>query len=205
MTNPSIRRVRGFTLIELLVVITIIAVLASAGFSAGMAALQKARRITALNVATSIEQAVNNFYNEYGYLPYDDPDGKDTDIVVRTDNEKGTNFIKVLLGKETTDSPLNTKAISFLNNIKEGQGSATKGRDGIIYENNDPKVIFDPWGGPYYVIMNTDYDDKIEKENITPKEGNKKDLNARNVAVWSNGADGVPPNTGKSADDVVTW
>ena len=46
MKNPTSRRRRGFTLIELLVVIAIIAVLAAAGFAAGNAAINRARKVT---------------------------------------------------------------------------------------------------------------------------------------------------------------
>lgn len=202
MTNPFIRRTRGFTLVELLVVIAIIAVLAAAGFAAGNAAIQRAKKTTALNTATSLEQAVNNFYNEYGYLPYEGGGGADT--VIPTNDAAGATLLLVLSGKETTDPPLNTKSINYLS-IKEGKGTATKGRDGLIYDGNTPKAVFDPWGGPYYLILNLDYDDKIEAAKITPKQGTNRDLNARNVAVWSNGEDGVTAGQGKATDDVTTW
>ena len=202
MKTTIIRRARGFTLIELLVVITIIAVLATLGFSAGNAAIQRAKKTTALNVATAIEQAVNNFFNEYGYLPYDGAASADT--VIPTNNAAGAALLLVLSGKETSDTPLNTKSISFLS-IKEGKGDVAKGRDGLIYVDSTPTAIFDPWGGPYYVALNTDYSDSIPEESITPKVGTKKDLNAKNVAVWTNGADGVIAGAGQAADDVTTW
>ncbi|RPJ32744.1 MAG: type II secretion system protein, partial [Verrucomicrobiaceae bacterium] len=77
------RRAHGFTLIELLVVIAIIAVLAGGGFAAGNAAIQKARKTTALATATAIETAVNNFYTEYGSMPKDGT----SDTTVKTDSD----------------------------------------------------------------------------------------------------------------------
>ena len=85
MKTQSVRAVRGFTLVELLVVITIIVILAGAGFSAGNSAIQKAKKTTCLAAATAIESAVNNFYTEYGSMPSDGS----TDTVFVTDEAAG--------------------------------------------------------------------------------------------------------------------
>ena len=71
MKTPLHPPPNGFTLVELLVVIAIIAVLAGAGFAAGNAAIQKAKKTTALATCTALESAVNNFYTEYGAMPSD--------------------------------------------------------------------------------------------------------------------------------------
>lgn len=194
MKIPSVRRPKGFTLVELLVVIAIIAVLASAGFAAGTAALNKARRTTCLATATAIESAVNNFYTEYGSMP---KDGNSDGAPVKTDTD--TTFLKVLLGLEGTgNSVLNTRAIKFLS-AKEGKAK----KNGLIYSTNGSNVegLYDPWGGPYYVMLDLDYDEKIT---VQPAAGASTTLNGRRVAVWSNGADGVKGG-GKAADDVKTW
>jgi prepilin-type N-terminal cleavage/methylation domain-containing protein len=195
MKNQSSRRNRGFTLVELLVVIAIIAVLASAGFAAGNAAIQKARKTTALAAATSIESAVNNFYNEYGSMP------ADGDADTTTDTKADVKLLKVLLGLEpTSPPPLNTRAVKFLS-AKEGKSS----KNGLIYtpSGTDVTGMFDPWGGPYQIMMDLDYDEKI---NVKPKGTGAvaRTLNGRRVAVWSDGADGATA-TGKTADDVITW
>ncbi len=196
MNIPVSRRgLHGFTLVELLVVIAIIAVLASAGFAAGNAAIQKARRVTALATATALETAVNNFFTEYGSMPADG----NTDTTVQTD-ASGVSFLKVLLGQEST---LNTRSIKFLN-VREGKAK----KNGLIYSANGSNVegLFDPWGGPFFVRMDLDYDEKIT---VQPKSGSSATLNGRRVAVWSNGADATgkagSTGTGKAADDVRTW
>jgi prepilin-type N-terminal cleavage/methylation domain-containing protein len=194
MKIPTVRRLKGFTLVELLVVIAIIAVLAAAGFAAGNAAIQKARKTTCLSTATAIETAVNNFYTEYGSMPKDG----DSDTTVKTDTDNA--FLKVLLGLEDTGSSvLNTRAIKFLQ-VKEGKAK----KNGLIYSSNGSDVtgLFDPWGGAFNVMLDLDYDEKITVE---PAAGGSTTLNARRVAVWSNGADGVKGTGGKSADDVKTW
>jgi prepilin-type N-terminal cleavage/methylation domain-containing protein len=193
MKNQSRRRSSGFTLIELLVVISIIAVLAAAGFAAGNAAILRARKVTALATATAIESAVNNFYNEYGSMPKNG----DQDATVETDND--IEFLNVLLGMEGTGSNvLNTRSIRFLS-VREGKGN----KNGLVYNTGGSTVkgLYDPWGGPYNVMLDLDYDERVT---VKPKAGTQVTLNGRRVAVWSDGQDGVN-TTGKSADDVKTW
>jgi prepilin-type N-terminal cleavage/methylation domain-containing protein len=198
MKNPIPRRKHGFTLVELLVVIAIIAVLAGAGFAAGNAAIQKARRTTALATATSIEAAVNNFYTEYGTMP---KSGLSDDVVVNTKDD--LDFLRVLLGlNETANPPLNTRAIKFLS-VREGKGN----RNGLVYNPAGTNVtgLFDPWGGPYYIALDGDYDERIDSRVFTPMAVTGPNLNGRRVAVWSNGADAVSGTGGAAGDDVKTW
>ena len=193
MKTQSVRAVRGFTLVELLVVITIIVILAGAGFSAGNSAIQKAKKTTCLAAATAIESAVNNFYTEYGSMPSDE--STDTEFV--TDEAAGINLLKALLG---IDKTLNPRGLKFLS-AKEGKSN----KNGLIYNSSSTDVtgMFDPWGGPFNVKMDLDYDEKVV---VQPKgAGNlSANLNGRRVAVWSDGADGISAS-GKAADDVKTW
>jgi prepilin-type N-terminal cleavage/methylation domain-containing protein len=197
MISPSFRRQQGFTLVELLVVISIIAVLAAAGFGAGNAAIQKAKKVTCLATCTAIEAAVNNFYTEYGYMPKDLSD--DPAVPLNTKND--VEFLNVLLGlTETGATPLNTRAIKFLT-VKEGKAR----KNGLIYSTTGTSVIglFDPWGGPYYVMLDGNYDEKIK---VKPAAASAETTrNGCRVAVWSNGADCINGIGGKMADDVKTW
>jgi len=192
-TQPSHRQ-SGFTLVELLVVIAIIAVLAGAGFAAGNAAIQKARKTTALATAISIESAVNNFYNEYGTMPKEnmtaDTTVKTTDIPI----------LEVLLGLENTTPPMNTRAVKFLS-VKEGKSN----KNGLIYNTAGTKVagLYDPWGGPYFMMLDGDYDEILKSVSTGQSGAVAKSLNGRRVAVWSEGADAKTKKS--SADDVTTW
>lgn len=199
MKTHSVRTDRGFTLIELLVVIAIIAILAGVGFSAGSSAIQKAKRTTCLAAATSIESAVANFHTEYGSMPYDGTVANDE--TVKTD-ASGDNFLKTLLGMNTT---LNPRGIKFLS-AKQSKSKSTDSvkRDGIVYDDDTPKGMYDPWGGAFNVMLDLDYNEKLE--NVKPKGTGSTSvtLNGRRVAVWSDGADGVSA-AGKATDDVKTW
>lgn len=198
MKNQFHRRSRGFTLIELLVVISIIAVLAAAGFAAGNAAIQKARKVTTLATAMAVESAVNSFYTEYGSMP---ADGR-SDATLRTDAADGIKMLEVLLGLETT---LNTRSVKFLS-VREGKKKGNKGSNGLVYSGNNSDAVqglYDPWGGPFHVMLDLDYDEKLSTPSTVLNGG--RTLNGRRVAVWSLGADGTDGSGGKKADDVSTW
>ena len=205
MKTQFSRRQTGFTLIELLVVIAIIAVLAGAGFAAGGAAIQKAKRTTALATCIAIESAVNNFYTEYGTMPKDNlsADSVSTGLDTATDEKK--ELLNVLLGyTEASSTPLNTRSIKFLS-VREGKPRTGGGTNGILITGSSPNQsangLYDPWGGGYKVVLDGDYDEAIK---VSPKGGSPQTLNGRRVAVWSDGADGVS-GKGTITDDVTTW
>jgi prepilin-type N-terminal cleavage/methylation domain-containing protein len=210
MKITPLRRPGGFTLVELLVVIAIVAVLAGVGFSAGNAAIQRARKTTALATATAIESAVNNFFNDYSSMPTD----KTEDTVFESNNGDGLDLIKVLLGQESdsADPMYNPKKIKFLT-VKEGKRSGQGGVDGLVYNQAGDEIIglFDPWGGDsstfgrYNIMLDCDYDEKLEIRRKAAGAGTEK-LNGRRVAVWSDGYDGRRDgDNGKMNDDVTTW
>ncbi len=161
----------------------IVALLAAAGFAAGNAAIVKARKVTALAMATAIESSVNSFYTEYGSMPVNG----EQDVTVQTDSS--TDLLNVLLGK---DKRLNTRAIKFLS-VREGRAN----KNGLVYGSDGSVVgLYDPWGGPYKVRLDLDYDEKL-----VVKLENEESLDNRRVAVWSDG----PDRRAGTEDDVKTW
>jgi prepilin-type N-terminal cleavage/methylation domain-containing protein len=201
------RRKTGFTLVELLVVITIIAVLSSLAFVGGKKAMQNARRVTALTMATAIEQSVNNFVSEYGSYPKLNIEGDDVIGTTDKSSKYSVDFLNALLAIEKIDKPLNGKGLKFLTVV---EGKSKKG--GLIYvgggaasDTAQVSGLYDPWGGPYLVQFDGDFDEAISARTAAQKKATI--IRGRKCVVWSNGEDNTTDqnNKGKVIDDVKTW
>lgn len=186
MKNPHPHhRSKGFTLIELLVVITIIAVLAAMSFAGVNAAIRKARTTEGKVAASAVSTAVNNFYSEYSRLP--ELGGSAGDVTTVTTDS--SDLLEILLAQEGTgDEVENTRGINFLS-VKEGKGR----RGGLYYgsgNSNTVEGLYDPFGEPYTVVLNTGYLDSLDF--TLGSAGNRKTykLRGQQVAVYSPGADG---------------
>lgn len=192
---------RGFTLIELLVVITIIAVLAAAGFTIGPTLMNKARALSAQAGANSISNAVEQFYTEYSALP--DPAAVPTAVEAEYTTEdtdvSGVILLKILSGTVLVDPGLdqNPRKIRFLS-----AKAAKNGKDGLVYNSsNIITAMTDPWGQPFYIRLDYDYDEQItvDPDGAAPLST----LNGRRVAVYSLGVQDPAEATVKSL--VKTW
>ncbi len=134
----AVRKSDGFTLIELLVVIAIIGILMSLLFPAVQSALNAAKKAQAKNDVTQIANAIIAFDTEYGRLPGDDG----------APQQLTGSLLNALIGKNDT---LNPRKIIFLEvqDFKRGKGGIKSG------------VFVDPWENPYYVALDTDYDNQV--------------------------------------------
>lgn len=174
-TKPFSRK--GFTLVELLVVIAIIAVLAAAGFSVGPAMMNRAKKVSSQAGATSIVNAVEQFYTEYSALP--DPGSNSSDALYSTKEANGVKLLEILAGIDGGDQ--NPRKLRFLSG-KE----AKNGMDGIEYGSDGSSInaMYDAWGEPYYIRLDYDYDEKLT---VSPQGSPAATLNGRRVAVYSLG------------------
>ena len=146
--------------------------------------LIRAKTTTTLSTAIALESAVHNFYTEFGKLPV-------TEDRVKTDTPTGISFLTIILGLEKSE---NIRGIKFLS-VKEGKNR----KNGLIYPESGDAIegLFDPWGNPYTVILDSDYD-----EFLRFKIGTKDiELKGRRVAVFSPG----PDHKEGTGDDVRTW
>jgi prepilin-type N-terminal cleavage/methylation domain-containing protein len=195
---------RGFTLVELLVVVVIIAVLASIGFAVSLGALQRARMVTSLSSATNVANAVEAFYSEYNLLPAPVAGAPDEDNTpaYKTDANDGIDILEVLSRLEAdNDDMQNERKINFLS-LKE----ADKGnRDGIVFNSTGDAVtgLFDAWGQPFYMVIDYDYDGRLDFDVETTGYSYNVKLNNKHIAVYSLGAD--LPEDAERKHLVKTW
>ncbi|MGI8431857.1 MAG: type II secretion system protein, partial [Chthoniobacterales bacterium] len=185
------REHRGaFTLIELLVVITIIAILMGLLFPAFKGVQDQAKRTQAKNDVTQIVTAINAFYTEYGKYPLA------TDDTPISDNAALMNELRGLASQ--TQNP---KLIVFFS--PPDSKDPTKPRSGVGADGKD----YDPWGLPYFVAIDGDYDNLITPNPYSSNAGSSP-LHSGAIA-WSLGKDGQggmgDKNAGVADDDVISW
>jgi prepilin-type N-terminal cleavage/methylation domain-containing protein len=183
---------KGFTLIELLVVIAIIATLAAASFAVGPAMINRAKKVSAQATAVSIANAVEQFYTEYSALP--DPASNSSDAQFTTDEAP---LLDILAGGSASKSiEQNPRKIRFLS-VKEAKNNM----DGAVYNGNAISKIVDPWGQPFYIRLDYDYDERIT---VSPGvAGTNATLNGKRVAVYSLGV--KSPGDANAKSLVKTW
>src|SRR5438045_3675188 len=182
----------AFTLIELLVVIAIIAILIGLLFPAYRAVQNQARQTQAKNDLTQIVTAVNAFYTEYGKYPIDTTVKGPGDATYSTDNNA---LFNVLRGVEPVSSTmLNPRQIVFINppyvkdpaNPRSGIGTTTGAGQ-----------YYDPWGKPYRVGIDGNYDNQITNNPYTADTGAGPSPLTIGVIAWSGGSDTkAPPESG---------
>jgi hypothetical protein len=146
------------------------------------------RKGTSLATAIALESAINNIYTEYGKLP-------DVGNRVTTNSPEGLKLLNILLGLDAkSDDALNSRAIKFLS-VKEGKNR----KNGLVYtaDGNSIEGLYDPWGIPYTVVLDTDYDERLQFKWGTQSV----DLKKRRAAVFSTG----PDQQLGTADDIATW
>jgi len=140
---------RAFTLLELLVVITIIAILVSLGAAVASKVIVQAKRVEARNAAIQIASAIRAYQTDYSKWP----------LILDADREltraERSDLYKILIASPRNDQVVqdrNPRATIFLS-----APDASNGRNGL----DESFDYLDPWGEPYRIILDGDYDTQI--------------------------------------------
>lgn len=194
--SSSNSRWGGFTLLELLVVIAIIGILAGLMFPATTGALRKAERTHAENTAYNLKNAISAYFTEYRKYPVKG-DANETDEI-RTDSD----LMDILLGadSEAQSGGLNPRRIAFYTDKAAKPMGDGKYRKGIRLESDGGGELWDPYGDYYYIRMDLDYNNRVEKP-TWDKTGDSQFL-PESILVWSAGKDN---DESDAQDNVKTW
>src|SRR5881398_3670684 len=149
---------RAFTLIELLVVIAIIAILIGLLFPAFRAVQNQAKQTQAKNDLTQIVNAVNAFYTDYGKYPL-----VTADTTYGVGGTANNLLFNVLRGIDTTNNPRQIVFISppyVKNPANPRSGIATQATNINLISVAIGDLV-DPWGTPYNVRIDGNYDNQV--------------------------------------------
>jgi prepilin-type N-terminal cleavage/methylation domain-containing protein len=194
----------AFTLIELLVVIAIIAILIGLAFPSFQGVRDQAMRMQAKNDLIQIVTSVNAYFSEYGKYPLTPATPTDTTYGATTTNEQLFNILRAVTLTE------NPRRIVFLS--PPDAKDANNPRAGISSAPASTGQYFDPWGKPYLIRLDTDYDNQVPNP-YAQNAGNAPFLRS-GVIAWSFGKDGLSQstaaspankNSGPNRDDVISW
>ncbi len=209
---------RGFTLIELLVVIAIIAILIGLLFPAFSAVQNQARQTQAKNDLTQIVNAVNAFYTDYGKYPL-----VTADTTYGVGGTANNALFNVLRAMDATNNPrqiafISPPSVKNPSNPRSGIALLATTINGISVAIGDS---VDPWGTPYNVRIDGNYDNSVANPYGAQNVGGAgSDPVPLGVIVWSRGSDqalgtkvsGITgdniyrnPTTGAQSDDVISW
>lgn len=197
LNSRPVRDHRGFTLIELLVVITIVALLVTGAFGAYGFVMDRAKKADAQAACMTIYNAIEQYNNQYDYLPEPMSATKSTDCKSDTSAEEG--LVWTLLGQ---DPVKNSRKVNFLGDIKEAKSAGPEGRkaNGMV-RNEESAELIDPWGTHYQVTLDLDMNGKIDNPNQEEATSGTTELHKSSIA-YSRGKD-QKDETWK--DNVGSW
>lgn len=143
----------GFTLIELLVVITILGILMSLGVSGASAIRNQAKNAQARNDCAGLSTAIKAFYSDYSRYPT----ARRGDVTVEPSMTAPGNS-EIIGALTATDATLNPRQVMYYENKTAKKSKTGTGYIGGLAEGS----LFDPWGMTYGVLLDADFDGKLQ-------------------------------------------
>ena len=202
-----------FSLVELLTVIAVIAILAGILIPTVGAVKESGRATQALTEAKGIHLAIKSFQNDHKYLPSKDKSGGSSDDIVYWGSSAAVTPDADASVKITENATLDASYLALFDTIcyvdhtditktpastSDAKKFNKKAKKYLTapnsYYNSETTTngYRDPWGRPYIIYLDTNYDGKIE--GIAAKFGATGNQINDTVAVISLGKTTVPAN-----------
>jgi prepilin-type N-terminal cleavage/methylation domain-containing protein len=233
---PSTRRHRaGFTLVELLVVIAIIGILAALLLPVIISVKVHALKVKAKTEAQAIATAITAYDSAYGRFPVSSA----AQSAAGTGDYTYGGSVLANASFPALNTSANSEVIAILMDITNYPGTSTPTIN-TNFVKNPRQTIFlnakmsgdtsssgvgtdlvyrDPWGNPYVISMDLNYDEVTEDAFYSGTPGSVGGLIKQadgnyavrdKVMVWSAGPDGKidatsPGNVGANKDNVTSW
>jgi len=182
---------RGFTLIELLIVITIIAILAGMAFPVTNRVINQARKAECNQMISNLETAIKGYQLEYGHIPLNGGASADVYDSPTDSPGAGLELLKCLMGLPSVGYTNPRQRVFFEPKYSDS------GRGGVVIDAMGvPTGLFDPWGGPYLISLDADFD-----KNLLDRETTTATLR-KDVLIYSPGPDNNPAVWN---DNLMSW
>ncbi|MFT6177866.1 MAG: hypothetical protein ACJAQT_000266 [Akkermansiaceae bacterium] len=156
---------------------------------------ERANIASAETALTQLVFACEDYYEAYQQLPLgsiSDTDSSHTTITPLSSEEPGSFLMAALLGMKSAKDE-NYKLISFFT-FKVAKDK----KDGLSRFVNGAE-LFDPWGNPYHLFLNYDYDNELR----LPLD--KQLYFDTKVLAWSPGPDGQSGTPETNKDNITSW
>lgn len=173
----------GFTLVELLVVIAILAILVGLLLPVIAVVKEHTRKVQAGSDEKQIVLAITNYFSEYNKYPVDSA-AKPGDPVYSTDNNAVLDVLRNVTGS-TIGNKMNARAVPYLS--IRAASNQTAPRDGLQISTG---VWFDPWGSPYNIAVDGNYDNQINSPSPLPNFYSDAGAFQLGAIVWAFGKNG---------------
>src|SRR6266436_6861637 len=201
-TRDSLRLMRrhsgehAFTLIELLTVMVVAAILFGIAFPAYISVMERARKTEAQNSEQQIVTAVNSYYTEYGKYPLVTADT----VITGTSTPSSADLfytLRAIASGANAGDVANPRKIVFIQPRTSKLSNPAK--SGIGSTGAELGVWFDPWGSPYNIAIDGNYNNIVRAPNYTDlattyatATDGSGDVGVRSgVIAWALGKNGV--------------